>query len=250
MFQINEESSTLKHTQHSRQRSSSRKKSIQEETLEEQLRDTLVRTNQLMSSQSEPTVARQCGHLAELVKSVAAAGSSSKGQEVVAALQVLLKDAVPAVAPLVSQLLLVFARVNRQHDYDAVLMDASRDLAAESHVSSSTSLCAASLKSLHENTVMCRICEQRVAWEALQSHTRYCCAKEAGPNEGKLSKASIDDFEVLKAISEGAFGSAHLARKVSSGDLFCIKRLRKVRDSSLVRETPLNAAISRKRDSS
>ena len=42
-------------------------------------------------------------------------------------------------------------------------------------------------------------------------------------------KASIEDFEVLKAISEGAFGSAHLAHKVSSGDLFCIKRLRKAR---------------------
>ena len=183
MFQINEEreTTTPKHGA-SRQRSS-RKKSVQEETLDEQLRDTLVRVQQLVASNPEPSeqLSAQCNELSDLVKSVAAVpGSSSKGQEVAAALQVLLKEAVPGVAPLVSQMLLVLARVNRQHDYDAVLTDASRDLAAASHVSSSTSLCAQSLKSLYENTVMCRICEERVAWDAFEEHTQLC-AKQVSP---------------------------------------------------------------------
>ena len=119
MFQINEEreTTTPKHGA-SRQRSS-RKKSVQEETLDEQLRDTLVRVQQLVSSSPEPSeqLSAQCNELSDLVKSVAAVpGSSSRGQEVAAALQVLLKEAVPGVAPLVSQMLLVLARVNRQHD--------------------------------------------------------------------------------------------------------------------------------------
>lgn len=34
---------------------------------------------------------------------------------------------------------------------------------------------------------------------------------------------SIDDFEIIKPISKGAFGRVFLARKRTTGDLFAIK---------------------------
>lgn len=34
---------------------------------------------------------------------------------------------------------------------------------------------------------------------------------------------SIDEFEIIKPISRGAFGRVYLARKYSTGDLFAIK---------------------------
>lgn len=34
---------------------------------------------------------------------------------------------------------------------------------------------------------------------------------------------SIDEFEIIKPISRGAFGRVYLARKHSTGDLFAIK---------------------------
>jgi len=36
-------------------------------------------------------------------------------------------------------------------------------------------------------------------------------------------RTSIDDFEIIKPISRGAFGRVFLARKRSTGDLFAIK---------------------------
>ncbi|PSC71205.1 hypothetical protein C2E20_5424 isoform X1 [Micractinium conductrix] len=39
---------------------------------------------------------------------------------------------------------------------------------------------------------------------------------------------SIDDFEILKPISRGAFGRVYLARKRATGDLYAIKVMRKV----------------------
>lgn len=39
---------------------------------------------------------------------------------------------------------------------------------------------------------------------------------------------SIDDFEIIKAISRGAFGRVYLAKKKSTGDLYAIKVMRKV----------------------
>lgn len=40
-------------------------------------------------------------------------------------------------------------------------------------------------------------------------------------------RTSIDDFEIIKPISRGAFGKVFLARKRTTGDLFAIKvRLR------------------------
>lgn len=34
---------------------------------------------------------------------------------------------------------------------------------------------------------------------------------------------SIDEFEIIKPISRGAFGRVYLARKLATGDLFAIK---------------------------
>ncbi|GAB4819084.1 hypothetical protein N2152v2_006130 [Parachlorella kessleri] len=42
------------------------------------------------------------------------------------------------------------------------------------------------------------------------------------------SSMSIDDFEIIKPISRGAFGRVYLARKRGSGDLYAIKVMRKV----------------------
>ncbi|CAN0905806.1 Probable serine/threonine protein kinase IRE4 [Linum grandiflorum] len=41
-------------------------------------------------------------------------------------------------------------------------------------------------------------------------------------------RTSIDDFEIIKPISRGAFGKVFLARKRTTGDLFAIKVLKKV----------------------
>ncbi|KAK6938801.1 Protein kinase domain [Dillenia turbinata] len=41
-------------------------------------------------------------------------------------------------------------------------------------------------------------------------------------------RTSIDDFEIIKPISRGAFGKVYLARKRATGDLFAIKVLKKL----------------------
>ncbi|XP_059638103.1 probable serine/threonine protein kinase IRE4 isoform X2 [Cornus florida] len=41
-------------------------------------------------------------------------------------------------------------------------------------------------------------------------------------------RTSIDDFEIIKPISRGAFGKVFLARKRATGDLFAIKELKKL----------------------
>ena len=38
---------------------------------------------------------------------------------------------------------------------------------------------------------------------------------------------TIDDYEISKPISRGAFGRVYLARKKATGDLFAIKVMRK-----------------------
>lgn len=38
-------------------------------------------------------------------------------------------------------------------------------------------------------------------------------------------RTSIDDFEIIKPISKGAYGKVFLARKRTTGDLFAIKVL-------------------------
>ncbi|KAJ7565559.1 hypothetical protein O6H91_02G065300 [Diphasiastrum complanatum] len=46
-------------------------------------------------------------------------------------------------------------------------------------------------------------------------------------HSGYKDRTSIDDFEIIKPISRGAFGRVFLARKRTTGDLFAIKVLRK-----------------------
>lgn len=38
---------------------------------------------------------------------------------------------------------------------------------------------------------------------------------------------TIDDYEIIKPISRGAFGRVYLAKKKATGDLFAIKVMRK-----------------------
>lgn len=43
----------------------------------------------------------------------------------------------------------------------------------------------------------------------------------------RAARPSIKDFEIIKPISRGAFGSVYLAKKVTTGDLYAIKALKK-----------------------
>lgn len=47
------------------------------------------------------------------------------------------------------------------------------------------------------------------------------------PTQSRGTEASIRDFELLKPISKGAYGSVFLTRKRATGDLYAIKMLRK-----------------------
>lgn len=42
-------------------------------------------------------------------------------------------------------------------------------------------------------------------------------------NQCSKDRTSIEDFEIMKPISQGAFGRVFLARKRATGDLFAIK---------------------------
>ena len=42
-------------------------------------------------------------------------------------------------------------------------------------------------------------------------------------NQCSKDRTSIEDFEIMKPISRGAFGRVFLARKRATGDLFAIK---------------------------
>lgn len=51
-----------------------------------------------------------------------------------------------------------------------------------------------------------------------------------GPSAGapsRVAQPSIKDFEIIKPISRGAFGSVYLAKKVATGDYYAIKALKK-----------------------
>ena len=43
------------------------------------------------------------------------------------------------------------------------------------------------------------------------------------PIHSSKDRTSIDDFEIIKPISRGAFGRVFLAKKRATGDLFAIK---------------------------
>ncbi|RHZ82277.1 hypothetical protein Glove_110g77 [Diversispora epigaea] len=66
-------------------------------------------------------------------------------------------------------------------------------------------------------------------------------------NEDKGSKTkipSIQDFEIIKPISRGAFGKVYLARKKTTGDLYAIKILKKV---DMVRKNMVNHVLAERR---
>ncbi|ESQ30953.1 hypothetical protein EUTSA_v10011200mg [Eutrema salsugineum] len=50
----------------------------------------------------------------------------------------------------------------------------------------------------------------------------------ATPHSVQKDRTSIDDFEIIKPISRGAFGKVFLARKRTTGDFFAIKVLKKL----------------------
>ena len=54
-----------------------------------------------------------------------------------------------------------------------------------------------------------------------------CDAGSATPavstSGNNINNMTIDDFEILKPISRGAFGRVYLCRKRATGDLFAIK---------------------------
>lgn len=43
------------------------------------------------------------------------------------------------------------------------------------------------------------------------------------PSHSHKERTSIEDFEIIKPISRGAYGKVFLARKRTTGDLFAIK---------------------------
>lgn len=55
----------------------------------------------------------------------------------------------------------------------------------------------------------------------------------------EYGSATIDDFEIIKLISRGAFGRVYLARKKSNGELFALKVMRK---ADLVRKNMVQSA--------
>lgn len=54
-------------------------------------------------------------------------------------------------------------------------------------------------------------------------------------------RTSIDDFEIIKPISRGAFGRVFLARKRATGDLFAIKVLRK---ADMIRKNAVESILA------
>ncbi|KAJ8762244.1 hypothetical protein K2173_007400 [Erythroxylum novogranatense] len=63
-------------------------------------------------------------------------------------------------------------------------------------------------------------------------HLLDCASHSSGAstprNSSQRERTSIDDFEIIKPISRGAFGKVFLARKRITGDLFAIKAVKKM----------------------
>ncbi|CAG8544026.1 1789_t:CDS:2, partial [Cetraspora pellucida] len=60
----------------------------------------------------------------------------------------------------------------------------------------------------------------------------------------KTRVPSIQDFEIIKPISRGAFGKVYLARKKTTGDLYAIKILKK---ADMVRKNMVNHVLAERR---
>lgn len=61
----------------------------------------------------------------------------------------------------------------------------------------------------------------------LQSTAQLTPASPLTPATPVPARVSIEDFVVMALIARGAYGAAFLARKKATGDIFCLKRLRK-----------------------
>ncbi|CAH8391712.1 unnamed protein product [Eruca vesicaria subsp. sativa] len=60
-------------------------------------------------------------------------------------------------------------------------------------------------------------------------------------NARAKDRTSIDDFEIIKPISRGAFGKVFLARKIATGDLFAIKVLKK---ADMIRKNAVESILA------
>ncbi|KAL6909483.1 hypothetical protein ACP4OV_001764 [Aristida adscensionis] len=63
----------------------------------------------------------------------------------------------------------------------------------------------------------------------------------ASPVHPVKDRTSIDDFEIIKPISRGAFGRVFLAKKRTTGDLFAIKVLRK---ADMIRKNAVESILA------
>ncbi|PWA77243.1 AGC-kinase, Death-associated protein kinase 1 [Artemisia annua] len=67
----------------------------------------------------------------------------------------------------------------------------------------------------------------------------------AGPDTGRSSyskeRTTIEDFEIIKPISRGAFGRVFLARKRATGDVFAIKVLKK---ADMIRKNAVQSILA------
>ncbi|XP_038679848.1 probable serine/threonine protein kinase IREH1 isoform X2 [Tripterygium wilfordii] len=61
------------------------------------------------------------------------------------------------------------------------------------------------------------------------------------PIHSSKDRTSIDDFEIIKPISRGAFGRVFLAKKRTTGDLFAIKVLRK---ANMIRKNAVESILA------
>ncbi|XP_021909433.1 probable serine/threonine protein kinase IREH1, partial [Carica papaya] len=63
----------------------------------------------------------------------------------------------------------------------------------------------------------------------------------ASPIHSSKDRTSIDDFEIIKPISRGAFGRVFLAKKRTTGDLFAIKVLKK---ADMIRKNAVESILA------
>ncbi|EOY21408.1 Kinase superfamily protein isoform 8, partial [Theobroma cacao] len=61
------------------------------------------------------------------------------------------------------------------------------------------------------------------------------------PNHSSRDRTTIDDFEIIKPISRGAFGRVFLAKKRTTGDLFAIKVLKK---ADMIRKNAVESILA------
>ncbi|RDX66265.1 putative serine/threonine protein kinase IREH1, partial [Mucuna pruriens] len=64
---------------------------------------------------------------------------------------------------------------------------------------------------------------------------------KTSPIHSTTDRTSIDDFEIIKPISRGAFGRVFLAKKRTTGDLFAIKVLKK---SDMIRKNSVESILA------